>query len=28
MREADDIVAGRVSVKRYVSFDDLVSDLD
>jgi len=28
MREADDIVAGRVSAKRYGSFDDLVADLD
>lgn len=28
MREAEDIVAGRLPAKRYSSFDDLVSDLD
>jgi len=28
LREADDILAGRVDAKRYASFDDLVADLD
>jgi DNA-damage-inducible protein J len=28
MREADDIIAGRVEAKRYHSFDELVADLD
>jgi len=28
MREADDIIAGRIPAKRYDSFDDLVADLD
>ena|GEM_PF-3849157 len=28
IREADDIIAGRVEAKRYRSFDELVADLD
>jgi len=28
MREADDIIAGRIPAKRYTSFDELVADLD
>jgi len=28
MREADEIVAGRVPAKRYASFGDLVADLE
>jgi len=28
MREADDIIAGRVDAQRYRSFDEVVADLD